>query len=125
MTTLTFSARDLEAIGRGPWTSRDWYEAFLFLVQSCGIVFAGGLLYVLGPTLGITLLVGGLATWSTVACCLAATRAPCHAGTDGEHDVPAASTDLPSHGADAARLKRDHLGATTATARRPVLRQGA
>ena len=117
MATLTFSARAPEAIGRGPWTSHDSYELFLFLVQSCGIVCAGVLLYSLGPALGIAVLVGSLVAWSKVA----ARRTQGLANEESEHDGPAASVS----DAVTARLRNDLIVASTAKASRPVLRQSA
>jgi hypothetical protein len=87
MATLTFSARAPEAIGRGRWTAHDSYELFVFLVQSCGIVCAGVILYSLGPALGIAALAGSLVAWSMVA----ARSTQCLADEDGGHDGSAAS----------------------------------
>ena len=72
MAALTFSTRAPEAIGRGPWTSHDSYELFLFLVQSCGIVCVGVFLYSLGPALGIAVLAwqpGGVVEDYELRCC--------------------------------------------------------
>jgi F0F1-type ATP synthase assembly protein I len=67
MTTLAISANTAETTGSAPWTSHDWYELFLFLVQSLAIVCAGVFCYFLGPALGIAAFVGGLVAWSKVA----------------------------------------------------------
>jgi hypothetical protein len=123
MATLTLSARAPEAIGRGPWTSHDWYESFLFLVQSCGIVCVGVFLYSLGPALGIAVLVGSLVAWSKVAGYLAARKAPCLADEDAEHDRLASSVSVPSRYAGTARLKNDLLSVSAAIASRLHLRQ--
>ena len=123
MAALTFSTRAPEAIERGPWTSHDWYELFLFFVQSCGIVCVGVFLYSLGPALGIAVLVSSLMTWSKVANHFAARRAQCLADENGEHDRPASSVGVLSGGAGVARLKKDPHGASAATTSRPVFRQ--
>ena len=88
MATLTSSAGAPEAIGRGPWTSHDWYELFLWLGQSCGIVCVGVFLYSLGPILGATVLVGSLVAWSAARNHLAAANAACLADAEGEPDAP-------------------------------------
>ena len=117
MATLTFSARAPETIERGPWTSHDSYELFLFLVQSCGFVCAGVLLYSLGPAVGIAVLLGSLVAWSKRA----SRSTKCLADEDGGHDEPATSMS----DAGTARLRNDLVVASTAKASRPVLRQGA
>ena len=67
MTTMAISANTAETTPSAPWTSHDWYELFLFLVQSLAIVCAGVFCYFLGPALGIAAFVGGLVAWSKVA----------------------------------------------------------
>ena len=117
MATLTLSARAPETIERGPWTSHDSYELFLFLVQSCGIVCAGVLLYSLGPAVGIAVLVGSLVAWSK----LASRSVECLADKDSGHDGPVTSVS----DAGTARLRNGLIVASTAKASRPVLRQSA
>ena len=121
MATLSLSARAPEAIGRGPWTSHDSYELFLFLVQSCGIVCASVILYSLGPALGIAVLAGTLVVWSKVA----GRRTQCLADKDGGHDGSAASVSASAPCAGTARLTNDRLSASVATGSRSVLRQSA
>ena len=125
MATLTFSARCPEAIGRGAWTSHDWYALFLLFAESCGIVGVGVLLYSLGPALGIVVLAGSLVAWSTVSNHLAATRAACRADEDGEHDGPSSSGGTPSDRAGTAWLKNDQPGGSATITGRPILRQCA
>ena len=117
MTTITrqSSAHALEAIGRGPWTSRDWYALFLFLAQSLGIVCAGVFLYSLGPALGVGVLCGSLVVWSGVRKYFASTN-----------EQPLADDHSPSGRAssrcDGATPRR---GESTATDSRPVVHQSA
>ena len=125
MATMTFSDHAPESITRVTWTSHDWYDLFVFVVQSCGIVCVSVFLYSLGPALGITVLAGSLVAWSKVTNHLASARAPHLADEDGEHDSPADSMRVPSGCADTARLQNNPLGASTATDSRPVIRQSA
>ena len=122
MATMTFSDRAPEAITRGTWTSHDWYDLFVFGVQSCGIVCIGVFLYSLGPALGIAVLVGGLVAWSKITGHLATLRAQ-RLAEDGENGRPEYLVHVPSGCADMARLKKRPLAVSTSTDHRPVIRQ--
>ena len=120
MASMTFSDRTTEAMERTAWTAHDWYDLFLFLVQSCGIVCVGVFLYFLGPALGIAVIVGSLVALSKVKNHLASARAQRLANEDSG---PASLMDVSSHYAGTARLRNDPLGVSTATASRQVMRQ--
>jgi hypothetical protein len=52
------------AIERVPWTAQSWYETYAFVVTVWRVVWVGSRLYLLGPAVGIAVMVGALlATW--------------------------------------------------------------
>jgi hypothetical protein len=68
MVTMAFpdQACTRESAKRKLWTAESWRAFLVFLAQSLGLVCAAALLYPLGPALGVTLIVAGLAVWSQI-----------------------------------------------------------
>ena len=53
-----------ESTERKPWNSEDWRDLVVFLATACGVICIAAVLYSLGPALGTTLILGGIAVWS-------------------------------------------------------------
>jgi hypothetical protein len=68
MAALTLRGQVLasEPVERKAWNAQDWRELLKFVAQCSGIIGAAVFLYVVGPALGMALVVGGLVAWSVV-----------------------------------------------------------
>ena len=96
----------LDSVKLKSWTAEDWREVRVSLVQTLGLVCGAALLYSLGPVLGMTLIVAGIAAWSLRK---KQTATGNDEGDPAEARGQVATADSPSHCSNPAWLRGGRL----------------